>query len=280
MNPKYPIFIPTKGRFDSRLTVKALEKLKVSFYVVIEPHEYKKYKTILNPKNILVLPWSKPESSTELVKARCWIKEYSISIGAERHWQLDDNIYNFYRLNYNLKTPVGSGTIFRVAEDFVDRYENIAIAGFNYFMFASRKTCMPPFYLNTRVYSCSLINNSIPHIWRDIYNDDTDICLRVLKDGWCTVLFNAFLCEKAQTMTIKGGNTNIYQKDTVIDGRLLMAESLVRQHPDVVRVSWKWGRYQHHVDYSRFKRNKLIQKEGIIIKEGINNYGMKLIKLK
>lgn len=279
MNPKYPIFIPTKGRFDSRLTVKALEKLKVPFYVVIEPHEYKKYKTILNPKNILVLPWSKPESSTELVKARCWIKEYSISIGAERHWQLDDNIYNFYRLNYNLKTPVGSGTIFRVAEDFVDRYENIAIAGFNYFMFASRKTCMPPFYLNTRVYSCSLINNSIPHIWRDIYNDDTDICLRVLKDGWCTVLFNAFLCEKAQTMTIKGGNTNIYQKDTVIDGRLLMAESLVQQHPDVARVSWKWGRYQHHVDYSRFKRNKLIQKEGII-KEGINNYGMKLIKLK
>ena len=29
----------------------------------------------------------------------------------------------------------------------------------------------------------------------------------------------------------------------------------------------------------RFKRNKLIRKDGLIIKDGINNYGMKLINL-
>lgn len=53
-------------------------------------------------------------------------------------------------------------------------------------------------------------------------NEDTDLSFRALKDGYCTILFNAFLCDKAQTMTMKGGNTDELYKD---DGRWLMAES-------------------------------------------------------
>jgi len=272
MNPKYPVYIPSKNRAESRLTSKALEKMNVPYYIVIEPHEHDKYAAVIDPKKILHLPWSKPESSTELTKARNWIKQHSISIGAERHWQLDDNITEFLRTNRNLQIRVGSGTIFRVVEDFSDRYENVAISGFNYFMFVKRKQKVPPYYLNTRVYSMSLINNKIPHEWRGVYNDDTDICLRVLKDGWCTILFNAFLGLKKTTMTVKGGNTDIYQND----GRLKMAESLVKQHPDVASISYKFSHVQHHVDYSKFKRNKLIRKPGIEIPEGVNNYGMVL----
>jgi hypothetical protein len=55
-----------------------------------------------------------------------------------------------------------------------------------------------------------------------------------------------------------------------------MAQSLVDQHPDVTKVVWKWGRWQHHVDYRPFKKNKLIKKSGIIIPEGVNDYGMRL----
>lgn len=270
MNPKYPVYIPSKGRWESRLTIKVLEGMNVPYYLVIEPQEYDGYSSVIDPKKILLLPWSKPDSSTELVQARNWIKEHAISIGAERHWQIDDNIKCFYRLNRNLKVPVSSGTIFRAAEDFVDRFENVAISGFQYFMFASRKTKIPPFYLNTRVYSCSLILNSIPHKWRAIYNDDTDICIRVLKDNWCTVLFNTFLCEKSVTMTVKGGNTDIYLQD----GRLKMAQSLQEQHPDIVKITKKWGRWQHQVDYRPFKGNKLMRKPGVVVSKGVNNYGM------
>lgn len=270
MNPKYPIYIPTKNRWESRLTSKALEKMSVPYYIVIEPQEYDKYTAVIDSKKILLLPWSKPESSTELVNARNWIKKHSISIGAKRHWQLDDNISGFYRLNYNLKIPVMTGSIFRAAEDFVDRYENVAISGFHYFMFAKRKDKLPPFYINRRIYSCSLINNDIPYNWRGIYNDDTDICLRVLKDGWCTILFLAFLAYKHTTMTVKGGNTDIYQDD----GRLKMAKSLQEQHPDVTTISYKFGHVQHHVDYDVFKKNKLVKKKGAEIPEGTNNYGM------
>ena len=42
------------------------------------------------------------------------------------------------------------------------------------------------------------------------YNDDTDLCLRVLKDVLPTIQINAFLIDKATTMTVKGGMTDYY----------------------------------------------------------------------
>lgn len=271
MNPSYPVYIISKGRWEKRLTARSLEKIGVPYHIVIEPQEFDQYAAVIDPAKILILPFSNLGLGS--IPARNWVWEHSIAGGAKRHWILDDNIDGFYRLNYNLKTPITSGTIFRAAEDFVDRYTNVAKAGFNYFMFASRKTVMPPYYLNTRIYSCILLRNDLPYRWRGRYNEDTDLSLRILKDGHCTILFNAFLAMKSQTMTQKGGNSDeLYQGD----GRLQMAESLVEQHPDVARVSWKWDRWQHHVDYSRFKANKLILRPDVVIKPGVNNFGMVL----
>ena len=271
MNPEYPVYIISKGRYDTRLTSKSLEKMKVPYHIVIEPQEYEKYASVINPKKILVLPFSNLGQGS--IPVRNWVWEHSISIGAKRHWIMDDNINGFFRLNHNLKVPVISGTIFKVMEDFVDRYENIALAGPDYFMFTPRKCALPAFLINTRIYSCILIRNDIPFRWRGKYNEDTDLSLRVLKAGWCTIQFYAFLQFKTTTMMMKGGNTDELYKD---DGRLKMAQSLQEQHPDIVKISRKFKRWQHHVDYSRFKRNKLIRKSGLIIPERVNNYGMKL----
>jgi len=98
----------------------------------------------------------------------------------------------------------------------------------------------------------------------------------VLKDGWCTILFLAFLADKMTTMTMKGGNTDeLYQGD----GRLKMAQSLQKQHPDVVKITRKWGRWQHQVDYRPFKKNRLVKRDDVVIPQGVNNYGMKLVKV-
>jgi len=110
---------------------------------------------------------------------------------------------------------------------------------------------------------------------RGRYNEDTDLSLRALKEGWCTILFMAFMAKKAVTMTMKGGNTDSLYQD---DGRLKMAQSLQQQHPDVVKITRKWGRWQHQVDYRPFKANRLKRKPGVVIPEGVNNYGMKLVK--
>lgn len=273
MKNRYKIYIPSKNRHDSRLTVKALDKMNIDYKVVIEPHQYENYAKVIDKQKILVTDFDYPNSSNQLVKTRNWIKKYSISQNEKKHWQLDDNISYFTRLYRNHHRPVLCSSTFDAIDDFVDRYENIAIAGMNYEFFCISKVKMPPIRMNTRIYSCSLINNEIPYNWRGIYNDDTDICLRALKDKWCTVLFNAFCCAKAVTMSVKGGNTDIYQGD----GRKKMAESLVKQHPDVAKVTWKFGRWHHHVNYKPFKANELIFKKDYIVKKGINNYGMKLI---
>lgn len=273
-NPKYPVYIISKGRWESRLTSKALERMSVPYHIVIEPQEYDNYAAVIDPEKIYVLPFSNLGQGS--IPARNWVWEHSISIGAERHWILDDNIYYFSRLNQNRKLKVLSGIAFKAIEDFTDRYENIALSGMQYFMFAAQKSAIPPFILNTRIYSCILIANDIPYRWRGRYNEDTDLSLRALKSGRCTVLFNAFLARKQQTMTAKGGNTDELYKG---DGRYQMALSLQRQHPDVVKITQKWGRWQHQVDYRPFRKNKLRLKPGVIIPEGVNNYGMKLVKL-
>jgi hypothetical protein len=123
------------------------------------------------------------------------------------------------------------------------------------------------------VYSCILIQNDLPYRWRGRYNEDTDLSLRALKDGWCTVLFLAFLANKQATMTMQGGNTDELYQD---DGRLKMAQSLQAQHPDVVTVTRKWGRWQHQVDYRPFKANRPILRPGVQIPTEPNNYGMVL----
>lgn len=271
-NPRHPVYVISKGRWETRLTSKALEKIRVPYRIVVEPQERDEYAKVIDPAKILVLPFSNLGQGS--IPARNWVWEHSISEGHTHHWILDDNIDGFYRYNRNLKTPVASGTIFRCAEDFVDRYENVALSGFQYFMFVARKSLVPPYLLNTRIYSCILIRNDLTHRWRGKYNEDTDLSIRVLKDGWCTILFQAFLCGKQTTMSMKGGNTDeLYTAD---DGRLKMAESLVEQHPDITKITWKWGRWQHHVNYGAFKRNRLRLKPGFSKPAGLNDYGMKL----
>lgn len=271
MNPRYPVFIPTKGRYESALTIKAFQKIGVPFHAVVQPQEYDKYAAVIdNPSQIIVLP----SSIDGLVPTRNWIWDYAQSLGTAYFWTFDDNIRQFYRLHKNIKSRVTSGTFMYIMEDFAGRYENLAITGMQYEMFVPRKEKHPPLIVNTRVYSNMLIKTDIPYRNRGVYNDDTDLCLRILKDGLCVVEFLAFLADKEATMTVKGGNTPIYQDD----GRLKMAQSLQEQHPDVTTIVWKWGRWQHQVDYSRFRNNKLKLKPGVVIPDEPNNYGMVLKK--
>jgi len=284
MNPKYPIYIVSKGRADTRLTAKALEAMQLPYYIIVENQEYQDYASVIAAHKILILPTSYQdayETCDELGSnkskgpgpARNFAWEHSTSLGAARHWVMDDNIASFQRLNRNLMVKVSSGTIFKAAEDFVDRYENVYISGFNYDFFVQSKEVHPPFIRNTRIYSCLLIQNNIPYRWRGRYNEDTDLSLRVLKDGHCTIQFNAFIQEKAQTQTLKGGNTEeFYAKE----GTLPKSKMLADLHPDCAKVTWKFNRWHHYVDYRRFKRNPLIKKD-IPISQEVNNYGMRLV---
>ena len=268
--------------------------MKVPHYIAIEPQDVDNYTKALDKfdleyATLLELPFSNHGDGPGRARNWCW--DHSINIGAEYHWVLDDNISDFYRLHNQVRIRVESGVIFRAAEDFVERYENVPISGFQYRFFIAPNQKYPPFVANTRIYSTLLIRNDCKHRWRGRYNEDTDICLRVLKDGDCTVQFNAFMQGKSATQTVKGGNTeefyhaentdNEHFKKTGYntDGTINKSKMLADLHPDVARVAWKYGRWHHYVDYSPFKKNKLRFKPGVEEKltNKPNNYGMRLI---
>lgn len=292
-NPKYPVYIISKGRSDSMFTSRSLARMRVNHYIAIEPQDYENYEKALDNFKIrdyvtlLVLPFSNHGDGPGRARNWCW--DHSISIGAEKHWVLDDNISDFYRLHKNERIRVESGIIFKLAEEFVDRYENVPISGFQYRFFIAPNSKYPPYVKNTRIYSCLLIENTCKHRWRGRYNEDTDICLRVLKDGDCTIQFNAFLQGKAATQTLGGGNTaEFYHAEGTLDksqwrdgklnpeGTLKKSQMLVDMHPDVARLVWRYGRWHHHVDYSPFKKNQLRLKSNY--KMANNKHNLVLVK--
>lgn len=295
-NPNHPVYIISKGRSDSMFTSRSLARMKVPHYIAIEPQDEELYEkaldnfSIRNYVTLLVAPFSNHGDGPGRARNWCW--DHAIEIGADRHWVCDDNISDFYRLHQNKRIRVESGAIFRAAEDFVDRYENVPISGFQYRFFVAPNQSYPPYVKNTRIYSTLLIDNKCKHRWRGRYNEDTDICLRVLKDGDCTIQFNAFLQGKAATQTVKGGNTaEFYHAEGTQDkskwrdgtlnpeGTINKSQMLVDMHPDVSRVVWRYGRWHHYVNYDGFKNNQLRLKPNVDYSElqKVNNYNMKLI---
>ena len=115
MNPKYPVYIVSKGRWKSRLTSKVLEKMKVPYKIVIEPQEFKKYSKVIDKEKILILPFKNLGQGS--IPARNWIWEYSIKQGVKRHWILDDNIRYFLRIVKNKYYHVLNGVTFKIIED-------------------------------------------------------------------------------------------------------------------------------------------------------------------
>lgn len=273
MNPRYPIFIPTKGRFKNPLTINAFLSKNIPFAAVVEKDEYTQYKSIVGNNQILVLP----HQNKGLTATRNWIWDYvQNELKTPYFWTFDDNIRDFYRLNKNMKYRCTSGTFLRVIEDFAMQYVNLYISGMNYEMFVPRKKKHPPISFNTRIYSNMLIKTEIPYRNVTFYNDDTDLCLRILKDGHCTALFNVFLADKVATMQIKGGMTDYYVKTRK---RLEFARELQNAHPDVVRIVWKFNRWHHEVNYLPFRGNKLVRDPDYQLPDGPPDYNMKFIKL-
>jgi hypothetical protein len=273
--PRYPIYIPSKGRAGRRCkTANYFADEGVPFMVVVEKSERDAYAKAFGAEQVLVLPF---ENRGSVIPARNWIKEHATAEGHERHWQFDDNIRNIKRLYRGERIRCCATAALRATEDFTDRYENVAVSGMNYESFAFGKG-VPPFVLNCHVYSCSLILNSLPNEWRGRYNEDTDYCLQVLSDGWCTILLNAFMVDKSLTMTMKGGNMDELYQD---DGRLAMARALERLWPGVVETRRRFGRPQHVVKNAwRQFDTPLIKKAGLVIDDAPNEYGMTLKKVK
>lgn len=283
--PKYPIFIPSKGRYEIRLTSNSLIDMGIKHYIIVEEHEYEMYKKNVDSDwvTLLVLPkkyFDEYDTCDDLGSskskgpgaARNFAWDHSIRLGYKRHWVMDDNIDKFYRMNKNKRVPVADGAIIRAMEDHADMYRNVYMSGPNYKYFAVPSERLTPFTLNTRIYSCNLILNDIPFRWRGRYNEDTDLSLRILKSGNITIQYYAFLANKIVTQKLSGGNTDEFY---IKEGTLPKSKMLEELHSDVAKVKWRFNRWHHYVDYNPFKSNRLIPDDNYdTISSEMYNYGM------
>lgn len=269
MNPRYPLYIVSKGRwqFARRLTIRALEQMQVPYFVIVEEPEAEAYARVVDRGQVLILdPRFQRDYDACLAlgddesrgsgPARNFAWEHSLAAGHARHWVMDDNIRTFYRLNRNVKIAVWDGIFFRWMEQFADRYENLAMCGPAYESMTPSIQKLNPYVPNTRIYSCNLIQNDLPFRWRGRYNEDTILSLDLLKAGWCTVEFLAFLQDKMTTQRLGGGNMAVIYAD----GTARKSRMLVEQHPDVARMVWRYNRWHHVVDYRPFRGNRLIKR--------------------
>ena len=303
--PKYPIYIISKGRSDSMFTARSLARMRVPHSICVEPQDMDDYQAALDNFNIrpyvtlLEAPFSNHGDGPGRARNWCW--DHSIKIGAEKHWVMDDNIQDFYRLHNNRRYRVESGACFKVMEDFVGRYKNVPLAGPQYRFFCASSAKYPAFTFNTRIYSCSFIHNQSPHRWRGRYNEDTIMTLDVIKSGLCTIQFNAFLQGKVATQTMSGGNTEeFYHKELGFDaetGEAIQAEEvldvkdryniegtkaksqmLVDLFPEDAELVFRYGRWHHHVHYEKYSGNRLQFRDDFVMPSGTNNYGLELKK--
>lgn len=297
--PKHRMYVVSKGRSKYMQTSRALTNMGRRHFIVVEPQEVDAYRlAVLRlglAADIIELDLGCKATyelcddfgharSTGPGPARNFAWQHSIDSGARWHWVLDDNISMFYRLHENRKIKCVNPALFCAMEDFCERYMNVAMAGPNYSFFAPSSQRRPPFVTNTRIYSCNLIRNDVPFRWRGRYNEDTILSLDMLKAGWCTIQFNAFLQGKTATQAMKGGNTDEFyhregskgQGRYAENGTTAKSQMLVHMHSDVARIAWQYDRVHHHVDYRRFRDQKLMLRKGIVLAEVPNNYGMTL----
>jgi len=273
--PRYPIYIPSKGRASCCLTAKFLVEDGVPFKLVVEPEEYDEYIHQFGKASVLKLPFHYI-GEHQLPTVRNFIKEHSKANGDIRHWIIDDNIdfiERRYKANFRLRCP--SGLALALTEDFTERYLNVAVSGLAYSSFAPSHTRQKAFRVNCHVYSCFLILNSTPHKWRGPKNEDVDMCLQVLADNWCIIQMNLFLIKKRATMTMKGGCSDTYARE----GRLKLSRDLERRWPGVVTVGRRHSRPHHiikdqwtHFD-TQLIRNPAFDFDNL----NPNEYGMELI---
>jgi len=298
--PQFPLYIPSKGRAQYMMTSKALTERGVKHYVVVEPQEVDEYRAASKGLTSEILELDTNYKSTYelcdnlgLTKstgpgpARNFAWDHSIANGFSHHWVMDDNIRYFARLYSGKRIRVTSPAFWSAMEDFTLRYKNVVMSGPNYSMFAFGASRIPPFITNTRIYSCNLIKNHVTFRWRGRYNEDTIMSIDMLKAGWCTIQFNAFLQNKLATQTLKGGNTaEFYHAEGIVQkgqsyadtGTINKSKMVADVHPGVAELVWKFNRWHHTVNYRKWFKHKLIRRDDININEGVENYGMTLVK--
>jgi hypothetical protein len=259
--PRFPVYIPTRGRPAHQLTARRLLDLGIRPRLVVEEAEAEAYAEVNPDCDVLTWPASymdtyertpelDPHPTTGAAHNFAW--DHSRQEGHTHHWIMDDNIQLFRARSASGKTlPLADASPFRWHEDVMLSYRNLA----GFALGLSHTFGSKPFSINTRLYCATLYRNDLHEYgirWRRGLNDDTVVSLDILKTGyWCTAESHMLIILKTPTSRTKrlpGGMTDFYADG----GFIRKAAEAIRLHPDCVKMVTRYGRVHHQLDYSQF----------------------------
>lgn len=305
---QYPIFIISYNRAKNHTTAKELAKYGIKHFMVVHKEqiaEYKKYMTAEMQKYTTFLEFDenykyKYETCDNIPHTiknagsgaeRNFAWDYSIKIGANAHWLLDDNM-TFYEIIgkskkgvYKRKRCTKKGFInnWHKAEHFFNKYENLLMLELKQKDFTIN-LFTKTYSLNTRCFSCNLIYNNMPLRWRGRYNEDVILSTDIMYAGYCIASYHGgVLKSKQSTRSAIGGNHKIKEGDTnslYADGfdyrnsSIDKTNLLLKVYPKYYKKVIKYGRVHH--EYNRKTLKEIASTSLIQAKE----YGRKSINSK
>lgn len=293
----FPVYVVSKSRSECCLTSQFLTLCEVKHYVVVEKEQYEDYMGTVGQSTyttVITIPQKFFDEYETLCDyenelgevrktgpgaARNFAWWHSMQMGFDAHHVLDDNIRGFYMLSDNCKFKVRTGAFIRAFEEHFMAFDNVALCGPCYASFAPKNENRGCHIFNTRIYSWITIRNDVWNDgfkWRGRYNEDTILSIDVMKAGWATLQYYMFLQYKIVTQAMKGGNTDEFYAE---EGTSRKSRMLEEVHPDVAKVTWRFSRVHHYVDYSPFADNDP-QFHPERLSDGMNDYGMYVVKIK
>lgn len=222
---QYPIYIPSKGRWDNNLTAPLLDSFGLKYFLVVEDNEYNNYVQSFGANKVLKLNGS---NFGCVAHARNFIKNHALINGHEYHWQLDDDVDRIYYHSGGIELSNDVDFVLSNVEKFINKYKNVGASSLSANTFG--KLATKPYSLNNLPYTVALIRFDLPYQYTSGMNEDTDFAFQILSSGyWCTIRFSAFLFSWKGTGTRKGGYTEIYAND----GREKRQRALLKKWPQM-----------------------------------------------
>jgi hypothetical protein len=238
----YSIYIPSIERPDSEFLLE-LDRLKLSYYLVLAYDQVAKYSKYHSPDRIITLP----KSVKGISKIRQFILDYTFKQNEKRIWMSDDDLKRFFLRSSSSNQEVTFKLFLKEAEKEILNLEKtdptLVQVGFKYSTFAIPQS---KYTLNTDIGMIQYLNierlqNAVSYDAGMITLEDTDFSVRLIKKGFKNVKLNHFIFTAPRSGTGKGGLENAYQNQAKQKGIL----EFQKKFPDLIKVvDLKKGKYR------------------------------------
>jgi TET-associated glycosyltransferase-like protein len=226
----WPIFVPSKGRPQSKLLARLLTE-GLRFTAVVEPQDFDAYLAALGPATTLTLP----EDNRGLVFSRNHVLSTARERGLAWFWMIDDDIAKFHRFEGTKGTETTAREALLAAQ--AEALPGVGQIALEYQQFAWSSGGKVK--VNSYNDVCVAIRTAVPVAYRAVpLKEDRDLTMQIIRRGYDTrrVTQYAFSCPSVGSN--KGGLHDEYAAGRDVAG----AAELVRLWPWCSEVKTKPNR--------------------------------------